>query len=158
MVRPQFIEYYLLLAGAVHLLSASYNTLKDGKLQAKWTWRSLSLSITGTVILAFLIVHLQTFRFGVHYKYVTADGEVIRDLHRLAAESFASPWYSAFYVVSVTALLLHLRGGWKRTVLRLGLPKEHRAGARAIGEVMALGVCGAFAAVVAYAHFQLSPP
>jgi len=150
---PQLIEVYLLLAGIIHVMCASYNTLKDGKLQARWTWKSLALSLTGTVVLVFLVVHLNTFRFGKHYKFVTSDGVVLRDLHRLVAESFASPYYSAFYVVSVGALMLHLFAGWKRTVLRLGLPREYRAGARAIGEFAALGVAALFVGVVAYAHF-----
>lgn len=152
--NEQVIEVYLLLTLLVHVLAAGYNTLKDGRLKAQWTWRSLSLSLTGGLLLVFLALHLQHFKYGPHYRMVTSDKQVVRDLHRLVVEAFADPWYCSFYVVSIGALLLHLLGGWKRAVLRLGIPKQYRTGARALGETLAFLVSAAYVGLIAYAHFD----
>lgn len=73
----------------------------------------------GTLILAFIILHLITFKFGTHYE-TTVDGVVMRDLHRLVIEVFQSPIYVVGYVVSLILLGLHLSHGFYSSFCSLG--------------------------------------
>ncbi len=68
------------------------------------------MGIQGSMILAFIILHLITFKYGTHYD-VTYDGVVMRDLHRLVLEIFQSPAYVAWYVVCLVLLMFHLSHG-----------------------------------------------
>ena len=58
-----FIEGYLALGTVVHVLSASWITIRDRKYQALAAphkpnaWLKLRMSLTGTLILAFFVVH-----------------------------------------------------------------------------------------------------
>ena len=93
---------------------------------------STTMIVSGTLTLAFVVLHLETFKYGPHY--VTPDGDE-RDLYRLLIEVFHRPGYVVFYVVCLTILGLHLRHGissafqslglipvaWTRAFLRAGL-------------------------------------
>ncbi len=71
---------------------------------------SRTMAIQGSVILAFIILHLITFKYGAHYE-TTVNGVVMRDLHRLVIEVFQQPGYVAWYVISLILLGFHLRHG-----------------------------------------------
>jgi succinate dehydrogenase / fumarate reductase cytochrome b subunit len=75
---------------------------------------SRSMAVTGTLVLAFLIVHLKTFRFAP---------EAVReaDLYALVVHWFRNPWYSAFYVLALGGLGLHLSHGVQSAFQTLGL-------------------------------------
>lgn len=79
---------------------------------------------SGVVILVFTVIHLITFKYGpgIAEGYVVyLDGEPVRDLYRLVAESFRSPLYSGWYVAAMIVLGLHLRHGFWSAVQSLGL-------------------------------------
>ncbi len=79
-----------------------------------------SLWAQGLLILVFMILHLITFKYGTVYMADYGNGE-IRDLHRLVIETFQSPIYSAWYIVAVAVLGLHLSHGFGSTFQSLGL-------------------------------------
>ncbi|MGZ3724937.1 MAG: succinate dehydrogenase cytochrome b subunit [Pseudobdellovibrio sp.] len=68
------------------------------------------MGIQGSIILAFIILHLITFKYGKVYE-TTVDGVQMRDLHRLVLEVFQNPTYVAWYVVSLLLLMFHLSHG-----------------------------------------------
>lgn len=71
---------------------------------------SRTMALTGSLILAFVIYHLITFKYGP--VYMTSIGGVeMRDLHRLVVEVFSSPLYVTWYVVCLILLGFHLRHG-----------------------------------------------
>ena len=72
---------------------------------------STTMIYSGLLVLAFLLVHLKTFRFGD-----ASDG-----LFKLVMAAFANPWYSAFYVVAMAGLALHLSHGFQSAFQTLGL-------------------------------------
>lgn len=74
---------------------------------------SRSMAITGTLILAFLIVHLKTLRFN-------EDAE-IAGLYKLTTGLFLNPIYSGFYIASLLALGVHLSHGFQSAFQTLGL-------------------------------------
>ena len=103
---------------------------------------------TGLTVLVFLVVHLVTFKFGKEYPVsgthstevaaLNAEGkmemksvEVLnagsaedmgkRDLYRTVTELFACPAYSAFYIVAMLVMGLHLMHAFKSACQTLGL-------------------------------------
>ncbi|MBK6680541.1 MAG: succinate dehydrogenase cytochrome b subunit [Ignavibacteriales bacterium] len=85
---------------------------RDANANSKWTSRSMFLS--GSIILAFLILHLLNFfvkaRFG---------GE--EDMYTLVVEAFKLPYYSIFYVIAMILLGLHLNHGFQSAFQTFGL-------------------------------------
>lgn len=81
---------------------------------------SKTMAIQGTLILVFVVLHLQTFKYGTHYEVDYGNGP-IRDLFRLVAEVFQSPGYVVWYVLSMVVLGVHLSHGVKSIVQTLGI-------------------------------------
>lgn len=115
------IEAVLLIAFILHIFYATwltkisksarpigYAASPNGEKQA--TLASRTMIYHGAILLAFTIIHLETFKFGPHYE-VTYDGIVMRDLYKLVMEVFISPTYVAWYVVSMVLLATHLYHG-----------------------------------------------
>lgn len=73
-------------------------------------WSARSMAITGVVLLVFVIIHLQTFKWGPAYE-VTYDGETMRNIALLVEETFQSAVYTFGYVAVMILLGMHLRHG-----------------------------------------------
>ena len=77
---------------------------------------------TGGIILVFLIVHLATFKFGKEYNLeATATAPAMRDLYTTVVELFANKAYSAYYIISMVLMGLHLKHGFQSAFQTLGL-------------------------------------
>ncbi|MNS77313.1 hypothetical protein D3C72_1108930 [compost metagenome] len=124
-------EAVLLLALIVHVYTAISLTISNraaketqyavsAKGTKKATLASRTMAIQGSLILAFVIYHLITFKFGTHYD-TTVDGVQMRDLARLMFEVFQSPAYVVWYVLCLVLLGFHLSHGFGSTVQSLGL-------------------------------------
>lgn len=111
------------------------------------TIASRTMAIQGSLILAFVIYHLITFKYGTHYD-VTYDGVVMRDLHRLVLEVFQSPAYVAWYIFCLILLGFHLSHGAWSVFQSLGInhPKYNpylKVGSVVYAVVVALGFMAA---------------
>lgn len=73
------------------------------------SFASTTMIGTGLLLLVFLIVHVQQFKFGSYYQTVSPDP--IRDLYRTEVEVFQQGIWVAFYVISMVFVGLHLRHG-----------------------------------------------
>jgi len=71
---------------------------------------SRTMAVQGSIVLAFIILHLATFKYGAHYETVV-DGVKMRDMHKLVVEVFHQPGYVLWYVVSLLLLMFHLSHG-----------------------------------------------
>lgn len=74
------------------------------------SWASKTMALQGSIVLAFIILHLITFKYGTHYDTVV-NGVQMRDLHRLVIEVFQKPGYVVWYFVSLGLLMFHLSHG-----------------------------------------------
>jgi succinate dehydrogenase / fumarate reductase cytochrome b subunit len=74
----------------------------------------------GLLILVFVGLHLNTFKYGTLYD-VTYDGETIRDLHRLVVEVFQSPAYVGGYLVALLVIGFHVKHGVASAFQTLGV-------------------------------------
>ncbi len=79
-----------------------------------------TMIIQGTILLAFIILHLITFKYGEYYE-TTIDGVKMRDLARLMSEVFSQPPAVAGYVISLLLLCAHLKHGFGSVFQSLGL-------------------------------------
>jgi len=154
------IEAYLFAGFAVHSAVGIYLTLKDGKLSLKrFSWTQARLALSGSVLLAFVVIHVRTFRFGPWYT-TSVDGVEMRDIWRLQKEVFSSLPVVVWYIVAVVILGAHLFWGWQKTVRKpqgLGgkLPKKSQDAAVLIGNAMAVAVTAAFIVAPVYTFAQV---
>ncbi len=120
---------------------------------SRQTLSSRSMIVTGTLLFAFLVWHLLTFRFGPHYT-VVLDGNEVRDLYTLVIETFAKPAYTVSYEIIMILLGLHLRHGFWSAFHTLGVnnPKYARP-IYAIGILFAIVIAVGFLAIPPYIYF-----
>lgn len=102
------------------------------------------MAVQGSAILAFVITHLATFKYGTYYE-INVDGVLMRDLHRLILEVFQSPGYVACYVVALLLLLFHVRHGATSVFQSLGfLERKMQSGIQKIAWAYAIVVVAGF--------------
>jgi succinate dehydrogenase / fumarate reductase cytochrome b subunit len=137
-------EFGLLFLVLVHVISATRVTLQNKAARpekylvvtskgapSRGNISSRNMFITGSVIFAFLILHIWQFRFGagIEQGYVTQlDGKDVRDLYRLVSEVFHNPLFVGIYVGVMILLGMHFRHGFWSAFQSLGLmsPKLSR--------------------------------
>jgi succinate dehydrogenase / fumarate reductase cytochrome b subunit len=81
---------------------------------------SLTMAYTGTIVLAFIIWHLITFKFGPNYS-VVYNTVPMRDIYRLVVEKFHEPVYVIMYCVVMVLIGMHLFHGVKSVFQSLGV-------------------------------------
>lgn len=69
---------------------------------------AFTMLCSGSIILAFLVHHVATFKFGAYYLYQDASGAIIRDMWLTTALSFANPWIAGAYALAFLAIGAHL--------------------------------------------------
>jgi len=98
---------------------SGYSVYRSAGWTSRQTLSSQTMIYTGIVLLAFVIWHVVTFRFGPYYT-VTVDGIEMRDLHRLVVEVFRNPVNVALYVAVMVFLGFHVRHGFWSALQSLG--------------------------------------
>lgn len=74
-------------------------------------WASKSMIFTGIVLLVFLVIHLETFKFG-DTETIMINGEQARDLKALVIDKFQDPLYALGYTFVMILLGFHLGHGF----------------------------------------------
>ena len=154
-------ESILVLALIVHVSTAISLTIENRKAKGTRyavnpngekgpTLASQTMGIQGSVVLAFIILHLATFKYGTHYE-TTVNGVQMRDLHRLIIEIFQQPGYVAWYVVSLILLMFHLSHGAHSIFQSFGfLERKMLSGVRKFAWTYAIIVVVGFLSQPAY--------
>ena len=125
------------------------------------------MGILGTVILAFIVIHLVNFwgvmKFGGldNTVYTTANGAEVKDLYTLTIQTFQDPEFGLLwviiYAISMLAIGFHLYHGFGSGFQSLGLnhPKYNKV-VRMIGVyVFAVLIPLLFAVIPFYIYFVL---
>lgn len=106
---------------------------------------SKTMAYTGFLVLVFIILHLITFRFGVHYDF-EHNGVMIRDLHRLMTETFQSVGYTAWYLVCLFVLGLHLSHAFWSSLQTMALiPPGRECALRCLSQAFGWSIAIGFA-------------
>ena len=106
------VELVLVAAFALHIFLAIKLKIENKKARGgidyevnarkgKKTFATFTMIWSGLFILGFLVQHLMMLKFGEHYLYVNAEGEIVRDMWLTTIQMFANPAWAAFYVVSM---------------------------------------------------------
>ncbi len=130
------------------------------------TWSSRNMGILGTVILAFIVIHLVNFwgemKFGGldNTMYTTANGDEVKDLYTLTIKTFQDPEFGllwAFgYLIAMVAIAFHLYHGFGSGFQSLGLNHpQYNSIIRKLGVAFAIIVPLLFAIIPFYIYFVL---
>lgn len=125
------VEAVLMLALVTHVLCAISLTARNRQAKPdkyavsasgakKVSLASRTMAVQGSLVLAFIIYHLITFKYGVRYE-TSVEGVVMRDLAKLMMEVFRNPAYVGWYIVCLGLLGFHLSHGVGSTFQSLGL-------------------------------------
>ncbi len=115
---------------------------------------SRTLVFQGSIVLAFIILHLITFKYGPYYQ-VEYHGEKMRDLYRLVFEVFANPIYVAWYVVALICVGVHLSHGFASAFQTAGVyHPTHSRRIKILGYIYALVVSAGFISQPLYVYLK----
>lgn len=117
-------------------------------------WASLNMAVTGIVLLVFLVIHLENFKFGNTEMIGLPNGETGRDLKALVISTFQSPWYAFGYTAVMIMLGIHLKHGFWSAFTSLTMKhKKYSALIYSVGIVLALLLAVGFLFIPLYIYF-----
>lgn len=159
-------EVFLVVCLLIHVWMGVLLTLENKKAkpskyavsansEKKSSTASAFMAAQGSLILAFIVIHINSIKFGKEY-YITHSGVEMRDLYRLVVESFQSPLYTGFYVVALLLLGLHLSHGVSSIFQSLGFNHpRYTPMIKKAGWLYAIIVAGGFLSQPLYAFLVL---
>ena len=115
------------------------------------TFASSTMIVSGLWLLAFLIIHVKTFRFSPEVEW-PAGG---RDLYLLEMQAFTNSLMVGFYIISMVVVGSHLWHGVSSAFQSLGADKP--AWTRFIlpaGKIIAVLIAGGFIVIAVWAHLN----
>jgi succinate dehydrogenase / fumarate reductase, cytochrome b subunit len=122
------------------------------------TWASRNMGILGTLILIFLVIHLKSFWYEMHWGGIPVadyDGEEVKDLFAIVNTAYDQLWYVILYVVSMAVLGFHLYHGFGSAFQTLGLNHVKYNGLiRFLGVAFAIIVPALFALIPVYMYLD----
>lgn len=128
---------------------ASYNGAANA------SWASRNMIISGSVILAFLVLHFYDFWVPeMVYKYVEFNpADETRYAHELA-EKFVNPVRTGLYCLSFVLLSLHLRHGFSSSFQSIGQNNKYTKGMKNFGLWFSVVVPLGFVFIALFHHFN----
>ena len=128
--------------------------------EANSPWSSRNMGILGTVLLLFIIIHMRTFWYEMHFGSVPMaeyDGKQYKDLYAVVKEAFSQWWYVLLYVISMVAIGYHLAHGFQSGFQSMGIRHtKYTPMIEFVGRYFfALIIPAAFAAMPIYVFLQV---
>jgi succinate dehydrogenase / fumarate reductase cytochrome b subunit len=130
---------------------ARYVVKKPAGRPSRKSFASSTMIVSGLWLLAFVIIHVKAFRFGVEHEW-PAGG---RDLYRLEIENLSNPLMVAFYVLSMIVVGSHLWHGIASALQSLGF--DHPVWTPRIlaaAKVCAVLIAGGFMIIAIWVYMQ----
>ena len=93
------------------------------KPSANSNWASRNMGLLGTVLLLFLIIHMRSFWYEMHFgdiPTVLIGGEEVKDLYAITTSAFQELWYVILYIVCMVAIAFHLSHGFSSAFQTIG--------------------------------------
>lgn len=132
--------------------------VEKGSANSKWSSRNMA--VLGTILLVFIVTHMQHFWYQMHFggiSTVVIDGVEVKDLHTEVLAFFnqaINPWASvmtALYVFAMASLAFHLQHGFQSAFQSLGLSHPvYTPIIKKIGVALCIVVPVAFASIPVY--------
>lgn len=123
--------------------SQGYVVSGDAGGASRKTSSSMYMALTGSLLLAFVVLHVMHFKYGPK-DMVMLHGEEVKDLYSLVVSEFKSFPMVVLYVTAMAMLGMHLRHGVWSALQSLALTKPSLSrplyvGGAAFGVVLAVG-------------------
>lgn len=156
-------EYILFAGFIIHIVFAAIISYQNKKARPKGyaynnpgensSWFSRNMGLTGSIILIFLLVHLNSFFFP-HKLPNPISGHATLDLYSDAYQKFSNVPYTLFYVFAMLLLAFHLNHGFQSSFQTLGArhPK-YTPFIKGLGTAFAILVPAGFAFIPVYICF-----
>ena len=93
------------------------------KPNANSNWASRNMGLLGTVLLLFLIIHMRSFWYEMHFgdiPTVLIGDENVKDLYTITTSAFQKLWYVILYIVCMIAIAFHLSHGFSSAFQTIG--------------------------------------
>lgn len=158
-----YVTYFSILFHAIDGVVLSIQNKKarpvpyaKNNASANSSWASRSMALLGMVTLLFIVIHMKSFWFEMHFGKLDLDANGNRDLWTITVTAFKQLWYVAFYVFAMVMLGFHLSHGFSSAFQSLGL----RAGKyvsllNKLGMWFTIIVCGLFAMIPVYIYLMI---
>ena len=119
-------------------------------------WASKNMALLGTLIFAFILIHMGDFWFKMkmdQLPYMTVDGQEYKDLYHQVMTTFSNPVFVVIYVIGMLVLGFHLWHGFQSAFQTLGInhPK-YTPIIKGLGKAYAIIVPLAFAVIPVYMY------
>ena len=85
------------------------------------SWASRNMAFLGTMLFIFIIIHLRSFWYEMHFGDIGIDKWGNKDLHTVTVSAFQNIFYTGFYILSMLMLAFHLSHGVGSAFQTLGL-------------------------------------
>ena len=160
-----YITYISVLAHVVYsiILTRSNKTARPigyaiSKSETNSAWSSRNMGVLGTIVLIFIVIHLQGFWYKMHWgnlPMVEYNGEQYKDLFSIVQFAFQEEWLVALYVLSMVFLGFHLSHGFSSAFQTLGLNHvKYSPAIKKIGLAFSIIVPALFASMPLYIYFM----
>jgi succinate dehydrogenase / fumarate reductase, cytochrome b subunit len=124
------------------------------KPSANSTWASRNMAFLGVILLLFLVVHMRSFWYEMHFGFVPLDANGNKDLYAITVEAFQELWYVILYLVSMIAIAFHLSHGFSSSFQSIGLSHPKIKGvASKLGFVVGIIIPISFASIPLILYF-----
>ena len=121
-------------------------------------WTSRNMGILGTFIFIFLVIHLRSFWYEMHWGGIptaTYEGAEYKNLFAVVDTAYSSIWFVLLYVVSMALLGFHLFHGFGSSFQTLGLNHlKYNPLIKFIGVAFAVIVPALFALIPIYMYLN----
>jgi succinate dehydrogenase / fumarate reductase cytochrome b subunit len=121
-------------------------------------WTSRNMGILGTFIFIFLVIHLRSFWYEMHWGDIpraTYDGVEYKNLYHVVKTAYESVWFVLLYVVSMALLGFHLFHGFGSAFQTLGLNHvKYNPVIKFVGVAFAIVVPALFALIPVYMYLN----
>lgn len=129
---------------------------------AKVTWASKSMALLGTLVLAFILIHMGDFWFKMKFTdqlaMVSVNGmdAQVKDLYSQVAYTFANPFMVGAYIIGLIALAFHLWHGFQSAFQTLGINhSKYTPIIKTVGKLYSVIIPIAYAIIPLYYFFVL---
>ena len=121
-------------------------------------WTSRNMGILGTFIFIFLVIHLRSFWYEMHWGGIPTasyEGQEYKNLYAVVDHAYADLWFVILYVVSMALLGFHLFHGFGSAFQTLGWNHvKYNPIIRFIGVAFAIVVPALFALIPVYMYLN----
>jgi len=124
------------------------------------TWASKNMALLGSLILAFLLIHMGDFWFKMKFTeqldMVNYENypHAVKDLYNRVSVAFSQPWIVVFYLAGMLVLSFHLWHGFQSAFQTLGIQHlKYTPIIHAIGKLYSILIPAAFALIPVYFYF-----